>query len=125
MVAIGLLALCTVRTFADQPTDSASKAAFVLKIQKATAVKDEAHFVQTLKKLKSQLYDIDIEDEKGNHKKVVPDSNAKIDIKTDKVTTSAAAQSKAGEPTYIQTRTTIQVPSNYVSDIQAVLAELQ
>ncbi len=128
LAAIGVLAIFTLRAFAapPPPEPDASKATFVLKIKNVTPVKDAARFEQVLKHLQTQLYEIDMVDEKGNHTRLVPGSHAKLDIKTDKVTTSEVAKSAAtGELTFIATRTTIQVPSMYASDIQAVLGELQ
>jgi len=100
----------------------------VLKIKKPTEVKNPARFEEVLKKLKTQLYDIDMVDEHGNHKSIVPgpSPSAKADINTDKVTASEVAKdTSAGELIFIQTRTTRQVASMSVSDIQAVLNELQ
>ena len=119
------------RVFAQAPEAAeppASKATFVLKIKKPTEVKNPARFEEVLKKLKTQLYDIDMVDEHGNHKSIVPgpSPSAKADINTDKVTASEVAKdTSAGELIFIQTRTTRQVASMSVSDIQAVLNELQ
>ena len=95
-------------------------------------VKDEARFEQVLKQLKSQLYCVHMkhgpghkppleEDISGN-----PNACANLDIKTDKATASETAKSASGEEfTPIQSHTTIQIPSLYSSDIQAVANELQ
>ena len=131
LVGIGLAAVFALRVFAQAPEAAeppASKATFVLKIKKPTEVKNPAHFEEVLKKLKTQLYDIDMVDEHGNHKSIVPgpSPSAKADINTDKVTASEVAKdTSAGELIFIQTRTTRQVASMSVSDIQAVLNELQ
>jgi hypothetical protein len=131
LVGIGLAAVFALRVFAQAPEAAeppASKATFVLKIKKPTEVKNPARFEEVLKKLKTQLYDIDMVDEHGNHKSIVPgpSPSAKADINTDKVTASEVAKdTSAGELIFIQTRTTRQVASMSVSDIQAVLSELQ
>jgi len=131
LVGIGLAAVFALRVFAQAPEAAeppASKATFVLKIKKPTEVKNPARFEEVLKKLKTQLYDIDMVDEHGNHKSIVPgpSPSAKADINTDKVTVSEVAKdTSAGELIFIQTRTTRQVASMSVSDIQAVLNELQ
>jgi hypothetical protein len=130
LVAIGVVAILSFRVFAQPfPTPTmppASKAAFVLRIQSVTAVKDSARFEDVLKHLKTQLYDIVIHEENGKERHLLPDSNAKLDIKTDKVTTSEAAKNApTGELTLIQTRATRQVSSMFTSDIKSVLDELQ
>ena len=131
LVGIGVATVFALRVFAQAPEAAeppASKATFVLKIKKPTEVKNPAHFEEVLKKLKTQLYDIDMVDEHGNHKSIVPgpSPSAKADINTDKVTASEVAKdTSAGELIFIQTRTTRQVASMSVSDIQAVLNELQ
>jgi len=87
---------------------------------------DPARFKDVLKHLKTQLYDIVLRDEHGKEEHLLPNSNAKLDIKTDKVTTSEAAKNAPnGELTLIQTRATRQVGSMSTSDIKSVLDELQ
>ncbi len=129
LVAIGVAAVFALRVFAQAPEAAeppASKATFVLKIKKPTEVKNPAEFENVLKKLKTQLYDIDMVDEHGHHKSIVPGSNTKAEIKTDKVTASEVAKDiSTGELIFIQVRTTRQVASMSVSDIQAVVNELQ
>ena len=130
LVVIGMVAILSFRVFAQpfpEPTEPpASKATFVLKIKTVTPVKDEARFEDVLKHLKTQLYDIVLRDENGKEKRLLPNSNAKLDIKTDKVTTSEAAKNApTGELTLIQTRATRQVASMDTSDIKSVLDELQ
>jgi len=129
LVGIGVAAVFALRVFAQAPEAAeppASKATFVLKIRKPTEVKDPARFEQVLKQLKTQLYDIDMVDEHGNHKSIVPGPSPAAEINTDKVTASEVAKDiSAGELTFIQVRTTRQVASMSVSDIQAVLNELQ
>ena len=130
LVVIGMVAILSFRVFAQpnpEPTEPpASKATFVLKIKTATPVKDEARFEDVLKHLKTQLYDIVLHEENGKEKHLLPNSNAKLDIKTDKVTTSEAAKNAPnGELTLIQTRATRQVASMSTSDIKSVLDELQ
>ena len=132
LVAIGVAAVFAFRVFAqtpEPPEPPASKATFVLKIKKPTEVKDQARFEQVLKNLKTQLYDIDMVDEHGNHKPIVPivpGPSPTAEINTDKVTASEVAKNiSTGELTFIQVRTTRQVASMSVSDIQAVLNELQ
>ena len=124
-----MAAVFTFRVFAQAPEAAeppASKATFVLKIKKPTEVKNPARFEQVLKQLKTQLYDIDMVDEHGNHKSIVPGPSPAAEINTDKVTASEVAKDiSAGELTFIQVRTTRQVASMSVSDIQAVLSELQ
>ena len=93
-VAVGVF-LCF-RAFARQkaePTEPPnSQATFVLKIKNVTPVKDAARFEDVLKHLKTQLYDIVMYQEDGTQKQLVPGSSAKLDIKTDKVTTSEGAE---------------------------------
>jgi len=129
LVGIGVAAVFALRVFAQAPEAAeppASKATFVLKIKKPTEVKNPARFEQVLKQLKTQLYDIDMVDEHGNHKSIVPGPSPAAEINTDKVTASEVAKDiSAGELTFIQVRTTRQVASMSVSDIQAVLSELQ
>jgi hypothetical protein len=129
LVGIGVAAVFALRVFAQAPEAAeppASKAIFVLKIKKPTEVKNPARFEQVLKQLKTQLYDIDMVDEHGNHKPIVPGPSPAAKINTDKVTASEVAKDiSAGELTFIQVRTTRQVASMSVSDIQAVLGELQ
>ena len=131
LVVIGMVAILSFRVFAQpnpEPTEPpASKAAFVLKIKTVTRLKgDEARFKDVLKHLKTQLYDIVLHGENGKEKHLLPNSNAKLDIKTDKVTTSEAAKNAPnGELTLIQTRATRQVASMSTSDIKSVLDELQ
>jgi hypothetical protein len=130
LVVIGMVAILSFRVFAQpnpEPTEPpASKATFVLKIKTVTPVKDEARFENVLKHLKTQLYDIVLHEENGKEKHLLPNSNAKLDIKTDKVTTSEAAKNAPnGELTLIQTRATRQVASMSTSDIKSVLDELQ
>jgi hypothetical protein len=129
LVATGVAAVFALRVFAQAPEAAeppASKATFVLKIKKPTEVKNPAHFEEVLKKLKTQLYDIDMVDEHGNHKSIVPGSSPNAEINTDKVTASEVAKDiSAGDLIFIQVRTTRQVASMSVSDIQAVLNELQ
>ena len=125
-----MVAILSFRVFAQpnpEPTEPpASKATFVLKIKTVTSVKDEARFENVLKHLKTQLYDIVLHEENGKEKHLLPNSNAKLDIKTDKVTTSEAAKNAPnGELTLIQTRATRQVASMDTSDIKSVLDELQ
>jgi hypothetical protein len=130
LVAIGVVAILSFRAFAQpypEPTEPpASKATFVLKIKNVTAVTNVARFEDVLKHLKTQLYDIVIHEENGKERHLLPNSNAKLDIKTDKVTTSEAAKNApTGELTLIQTRATRQVASMYTSDIKSVLDQLQ
>jgi hypothetical protein len=131
LVGIGVAAVFALRAFAQAPEAAeppASKATFVLKIKKPTEVKNPADFESVLKKLKTQLYDIDMVDEHGNHKSIVPGPSPSphAEINTDKATASELAKNiSAGELTFIQVRTTRQVASMSVSDIQAVLNELQ
>ena len=131
LVVIGMVAILSFRVFAQpnpEPTEPpASKAAFVLKIKTVTPLKgDEARFKDVLKHLKTQLYDIVLHGENGKEKHLLPNSNAKLDIKIDKVTTSEAAKNAPnGELTLIQTRATRQVASMSTSDIKSVLDELQ
>ena len=130
LVVIGMVAILSFRVFAQpnpEPTEPpASKATFVLKIKTATPVKDEARFEDVLKHLKTQLYDIVLHEGNGTEKHLLPNSNAKLDIKTDKVTTSEAAKNAPnGELILFQTRATRQVASMDTSDIKSVLDELQ
>jgi hypothetical protein len=131
LVVIGMVAILSFRVFAQpnpEPTEPpASKATFVLKIKNITPLKGTpAHFEEVLQHLQTKLYDIVLRDEHGNEKRLLPNSNAKLDIKTDKVTTSEAAKNApTGELTLIQTRATRQVPSMFTSDIKSVLDELQ
>jgi len=144
LVAIGVAAVFTLRAFAQPPEPvepPASKATFVLKIKTPTEVKNQAHFESVLKQLKTQIYDIDMVDEHGNHKPIVapivlpivppivtpvPPPGPKAELNTDKVTASEVAKdNSAGELIFIQTRSTRLVGSMHVSDIQAVLNEFK
>jgi hypothetical protein len=130
LVVIGMVAILSFRVFAQpnpEPTEPpASKAALVLKIKTVTPVKDKARFEDVLKHLKTQLYDIVLHEGNGTEKHLLPNSNAKLDLKTDKVTTSEAAKNAPnGELTLIQTRATRQVASMFTSDIKSVVDELQ
>ena len=129
LVAIGVAAVFALRVFAQAPEAAeppVSKATFVLKIKKPTEVKNPAHFEEVLKKLKTQLYDIDMVDEHDNHKHIVPGPDPKAELNTDKVTASEVAKdNSAGELIFIQVRATRLVASMSASDIQAVLNELQ
>ena len=131
LVVIGMVAILSFRVFAQpnpEPTEPpASKATFVLKIKTITPLKgDDARFEGVLKHLQTQLYDIVLHGENGKEKHLLPNSNAKLDIKTDKVTTSEAAKNAPnGELTLIQTRATRQVASMDTSDIKSVLDELR
>jgi hypothetical protein len=132
-VGVGVAAMFALRVFAQPPEAAeppASKATFVLKIKMPTAVKDPAHFEEVLKKLNTQLYDIDLADEHGQHKHIVPSPgpspSPRAEINIDKVTASEVAKDmSAGDLIFIQVRITRQVASMSVSDIQAVLNELQ
>ena len=131
LVGIGVAAAFALRAFAQAPEaaePAASKATFVLKIKKPTEVKDPVKFERVLRELKTQLYDIIMVDEHGHQNPIVPTPtpSPKAEINTDKATASELAKNiSAGELTFIQVRTTRQVASMYVSDIQAVLNELQ
>jgi hypothetical protein len=144
LVAIGVVALLSLRAFAQPNRESTeppkSKATFVLKIKNVTPVKDAARFEDILKHLKTQLYDVVMHEENGAQKHLLPGSSAKLDIKTDKVTTSEAAKNApTGEVTRMtrqpgetrqsgmtrQPRVTRQIASMYSSDIKAILDELQ
>jgi hypothetical protein len=138
------VALLSFRAFAQpnpEPTEPPkSKATFVLKVKNFTPVKNAARFEDILKHLKTQLYDVVVHEENGTQKHLLPGSSAKLDIKTDKVTTSEGAKNvPTGEFTRStrqpgvtrqsgvtrQPGMTRQIASMYSSDIKAVLDELQ
>jgi len=121
--AIVALTIFTFRAFAQSsPAPRESDTGFVLKIKTPTALKNgEAHFRDTLSKLKTKLYDFDLVDEKGNHKQIAPGASTKLDIKTDKVTASELA--KSGELTLIGSNATRLLCSPSITDIKSVLDE--
>ncbi len=123
LAAIVALAIFTFRAFAQSsPTPRESDTGFVLKIKTATPLKNgEAHFRDTLSKLSTKVYDFDLVDEHGNHTPIVHGANAKLDIKTDKVTVSELA--KSGELTLIGSNATRLLCSPSITDIKSVLDE--
>jgi len=129
LVAIGVVAILSFRAFAQRrPTEPpASKATFVLKIRNVTPVKDAARFEDVLKHLKTQLYDVVIHRDDGTQNHLLPGSSGKLDIKTDKVTTSKVAENgQPGGATHMGlTHMTRMIGSNYSSDISTVLNELK
>jgi len=130
-VAIGVVAILSFRAFAQpagmRPTPvepDASKATFVLKIKNVAALKNENHFKQVLKDLKTQLYEIHLVHSSGPPEDLPsPTPFAKLDIKTDRVTVSEKA--KSGELTLIQVHATHLISSQSATDIQNVAAEFQ
>jgi hypothetical protein len=137
LAAIAVGALLSIRAFAErnpEPTEPPkSQATFVLKIKNATRVKDTARFEDILKHLKTQLYDIVIREEDGTQKHLVPGSSVKLDIKTDKVTTSEGAENSPTGHTRMPGHTHMasqpgvmrQIASMYSSDINTVVNEMQ
>jgi hypothetical protein len=124
LAAIAALAIFTFRAFAQTPASEPreSDSGFVLKIKTPTSFKfNEAHFRDTLSKLSTKVYDFDLVDEHGNHTPIVHGASAKLDIKTDKVTTSELA--KSGELTLIASNATRLLCSPSITDIKSVLNE--
>ena len=123
LAAIVALAIFTFRAFAQpSPTPSEPNTGFVLKIKTQTPFKNgEAHFRETLSRLSTKVYEFDLVDEHGNHTHIPPPAGAKLDIKTDKVTTSELA--KSGELTLIATNATRLLCSPSITDIKSVLNE--
>jgi len=118
---IVVLAIFTYRAFA-QTSPPEPDTGFVLKIKTPTALKNgEAHFRDTLSKLKTKVYDFDLVDEHGKHTPVVPGASTKLDIKTDKVTASELA--KSAELTLIGVHATQLLSSSSTTDIKSVLGE--
>jgi len=121
LAAIGLLAIFTLRVFAQTPA-SEPNTGFVLKIKTRTPLKNgEAHFRDTLSRLSTKQYNFDLLDEHGKHTPIVSGASAKLNIKTDKVTTSELA--KSGELTLIQVHATQNLYSPSATDIKSVLGE--
>ena len=123
LAAIVALAIFTFRAFAEpSPTPPEPNTGFVLRIQTETPFKySETHFRETLSKLKTKVYEFDLVDEHGNHTHIPPPAGAKLDIKTDKVTTSELA--KSGQLTLIASNATRLLCSPNVADIKSVLDE--
>jgi hypothetical protein len=117
------LAIFTFRAFAQpSPTPPEPDTGFVLKIKTQTPFKfSEAHFRDTLSKLSTKVYAFDLVDEHGNTTHIPPPASTKLDIKTDKVTTSELA--KSGELTLIATNATRLLCSPSITDIKSVLNE--
>ena len=131
LVAIGVVAILSFRAFAQpysKPTEPpASKATFVLKVKNVAPLTNPDHFEDVLKQLKMQLYDVVIHRDDGTQKHLLPGSSAKLDIKTDKVTTSKVADNgQPGGATHMGlTHMTRMISSNYSSDISTVVNELK
>src|SRR5437868_2986165 len=98
LVAIGVVAILAFRAFAQpdpNPTEPpASKATFVLEVKNPAPLKNPDNFDEVLKRLKTQLYDVVIHKDDGTQEHLVPGSGAKLNIKTDKVTTSKVADDR-------------------------------
>jgi hypothetical protein len=127
-VAIGIVAILSFRLFAQplpEPTEPpASDATFVLKVKNVTPLKNAAHFQDVLTHLKTQLYDVVIHKDDGTQQHLVHPT-AKLDIKTDKVTVSKVVNDgQTGGFTHM-TGMTRMIASKDLSDINAVLSELQ
>jgi hypothetical protein len=137
LVAIAVGALLSFRLFAErkaEPTEPPkSQATFVLKIKNVTPVKDTDRFEEILKHLKTQLYDVVIHEKDRTQKHLVPGSSVKLDIKTDKVTTSEGAENSPTGHTRMPGHTHMaaqpgvmrQIASMYSSDINTVVNEMQ
>src|SRR5947207_5792771 len=101
LVAIGVVAILSFRAFAQpdrRPTEPpASKATFVLKVRNPAPLKNPDNFEEVLKHLKTRIYDVVIHKNDGTQEHLVPDSSAKLNIKTDKVTTSKVADDRTPE----------------------------
>jgi len=130
VVAIGIVAILSFRLFAQplpEPTEPrASDATFVLKVKNVTPLTnpDPKHFEGVLKNLKTQLYDVVIHKDDGTQQHLVHPT-AKLDIKTDKVTVSKVVNDgQTGGFTHM-TGMTRMIASKDLSDINAVLSELQ
>lgn len=125
LVVIGVVAILSFRAFAKPDRKSAeppaSKATFVLKVKNTAPLKNPDNFEDVLKHLKTQLYDVVIHRADGTQKHLLPGSGAKLDIKTDKVTTSKGADS----PTPGVSDFARMIASNYPSDISTVVSELK
>jgi hypothetical protein len=136
VMAIGVLTILTFRAFAQQPASAkASDATFTLKIKDVAALKDGStqgknDFKETLKKLGTQSYRIRLVHGNGQADENInagpdPGPNAKLELKTDKVTTSEIAKNAStAELTLIQVHATIQIASRNPADIIAVLNKL-
>jgi hypothetical protein len=129
LAAIGLVVTLTLRAFAQT---SSSK--FTLTIEHVAALKDgsdngKAAFKDTLKKYGKRGYHVRMvhgnkPDERvdGNDE----GNNAKLDIKTDKVTKSEIVKSASGEElTLIQVHVTQNIATRTAADMAQVLAALQ
>ena len=126
---IGVLGVLTFRAFAQSeatsaPEPPADKATFVLKIKKDTPVKDMDHFKQVLRELNTKIYTIHMRQGGGKPDEDINSGpNAKLDIKTDKVTTAEVHSTGSAELTAIGVHVTVQVASQSPADIKKVLAE--
>jgi hypothetical protein len=132
LAALAIVALLSFQALAQKPKPtqppepSVGQATFILKIRDTVPTKgSQADFEKVLDTLNTTLFDLYTTDEKGECKHHTK-GNHKVCIRTDKVTTPESAKTDAtGEVTYIQTRTTIQVPSMDSSDIKKVVDQLQ
>jgi hypothetical protein len=132
LVGIGVVAILALRAFAQQDRNSteppASKATFVLKVKNPAPLKNPDNFEDILKHLKTQLYDVVIHKDDGTQEHLRPGSSAKLNIKTDKVTTSKVAGDRTpegGAHMAHKAHMAHMIASEYPSDISTVLSELK
>jgi hypothetical protein len=134
LAALGVLAFLGFQAFAQQnrptptvpPLPTASKAKFVLILNGIHATKkDQAGWENVLHNLKTQLYDVYTFDENGNCKHHTPGKDENCPT-TGAITTPGSTEDGAtAKVTFISTRTTIQIPSMFSSDITTVVGEIQ
>jgi hypothetical protein len=142
LVAIGVVAILAFRAFAQpdpKPTEPpASKVTFVLRVNNVASLNNPDNFEDVLKHLKTQLYDVVIHKDDGTQEHLRPGSNAKLNIKTDKVTTSKVADDRKPEggahmlpgggahmAHARMAHMAHMIASDYPSDISTVLSQLK
>ena len=130
LTAVGLLAILTFRALAQSPA-SEPNTTFTLTITGVAALKDGSDngknaFKDTLKKYGKRGYHVTMKHGNKPDEQLDGAPNAKLDIKTDKVTTSEIVKSASGEKlTLIQVHVTQTIASSTATDLAKVLAALQ
>jgi hypothetical protein len=135
LAALGILALVSFRAFGQRPTPTQPPeppTLFVLKIKNVAPTKiNQKEFEEVLDTLETQLFDLYTYDENGEcrHHTYGTPGHAKHERCSGGGTTSNAPGTASNDPsatlTYIQHRTTIQVPATSVSDIKKVVDTLR
>lgn len=133
LAALGLVVTLTFRAFAQAPS-AGPNTKFTLTIVGVAALQDgsdngKAAFKETLKKYGKRGYHVTIKNANKPDETVDGNdegNNAKLDIKTDKVTKSEIVKSASGEElTLIQVHVTQNIATRTAADMAKVLAALQ